>query len=36
VVMVISEAPPIELCKRYGYELSAVRGDPLGVRIIGD
>jgi len=36
VVMVISETPPTELCQRYGYELSSVRGDPLGVRIIGD
>jgi len=36
VVMVVSETPPTELCQRYGYELSAVRGDPLGVRIIGD
>ncbi|MBT3192663.1 MAG: mevalonate kinase [Verrucomicrobia bacterium] len=35
IVMVISETPPVELCQRYGYELSAVRGDPLGVRIIG-
>ena len=34
IVMVIAERPPIELCQRYGYELSAVRGDPLGVRII--
>lgn len=36
IVMVIAEKPPIELCRRYGYELSAVRGDPLGVRIVGD
>jgi mevalonate kinase len=36
VIMVIAETPPIELCQRYGYELSAVRGDPLGVRIIGE
>ena len=36
VVMVIAETPPIELCRRYGYELSAVRGDPLGVRIVGE
>jgi mevalonate kinase len=35
-VMVIAEKPPVELCERYGYELAAVRGDPLGVRIIGD
>jgi mevalonate kinase len=36
IVMVIAEKPPIEICQRYGYELSAVRGDPLGVRIVGD
>ena len=36
VVMVVSEAPPEELCRRYGYELTAVRGEPLGVRIIGE
>jgi len=36
IVMVIAEKPPVELCRRYGYELSAVRGDPLGVRIVGD
>ena len=36
IVMVIAEKPPLELCQRYGYELSAVRGDPLGVRIVGE
>jgi mevalonate kinase len=36
IVMVIAEAPPIEICRRYGYHLSAVRGDPLGVRIVGN
>ncbi len=36
VVMVVAETPPIELCRRFGYELSAVRGEPLGVRIVGD
>ncbi len=36
VVMVIAEKPPVELCTRYGYELVAVRGEPLGVRIVGD
>jgi mevalonate kinase len=36
IIMVIADKPPIELCQRYGYELSAVRGDPLGVRIVGD
>jgi mevalonate kinase len=36
VVMVVAETPPLDLCDRYGYELNAVRGEPLGVRIIGD
>jgi len=36
VVMVVAESPPHELCHRYGYELTAVRGEPLGVRIIGE
>jgi mevalonate kinase len=36
IVMVIAEKPPIELCRRHGYPLSAVRGDPLGVRIVGN
>ncbi len=36
VVMVVAESPPIELCRQFGYELSAVRGEPLGVRIVGD
>ncbi len=36
VVMVVAEKPPVELCRRYGYELVAVRGEPLGVRIVGD
>lgn len=36
VVMVIAEKPPIELCRRYHYPLTAVRGDPLGVRIVGN
>lgn len=35
IVMVVAEKPPMEICQRYGYELSAVRGDPLGVRIVG-
>lgn len=36
VVMVVAEKPPLDLCRQYGYELVAVRGEPLGVRIIGD
>jgi mevalonate kinase len=36
VVMVVAEAPPVDLCNRYGFDLTAVRGEPLGVRIIGE
>jgi mevalonate kinase len=35
IVMVIADKPPVELCRRYQYTLTAVRGDPLGVRIVG-
>ncbi|HBA85168.1 MAG TPA: mevalonate kinase [Verrucomicrobia bacterium] len=34
VVLVVSENPPVELCKKYGYELMTVRGEPLGARIV--
>jgi mevalonate kinase len=34
MVLVVSETPPIELCRQYGYELLTVRGDPLGARIV--
>ncbi len=34
VVLVISETQPTELCAKYGYIVSPVRGDPLGTRII--
>ncbi len=34
IVMVISAEPPLELCRRFGYTLTAVRGDPLGVRMV--
>ena len=33
-VLVFSEKPPVDLCKKYGYTISPVRGDPLGTRII--
>ncbi len=33
-VMVIAESPPVALCQRYGYPLTSVRGDPLGVRLV--
>jgi mevalonate kinase len=35
IVLVASRRPPVDLCKRYGYELVAVRGEPLGARIVG-
>jgi len=34
VVLVIAESPPSEICRKFGYTVSPVRGDPLGTRII--
>ncbi len=34
VVLVIAESLPAEICQRYGYPVSPVRGDPLGTRMI--
>ncbi len=34
VVLVFSDGPPTELCAKYGYSVSPVRGDPLGTRIV--
>lgn len=34
IVLVVAPQPPVELCRRYGYELVAVRGEPLGARIV--
>jgi mevalonate kinase len=34
VVLVFAETPPNELCAKYGYSISPVRGDPLGTRIV--
>lgn len=34
IVMVCSPEPPRDLCKKYGYELISVRGEPLGARIV--
>jgi len=34
ILMVIADTPPLQLCARYGYKISAVRGDPLGVRVV--
>jgi len=33
-VLVISPQPPEELCRRYGYTLLSVRGEPLGARVV--
>ncbi len=35
MVVVFSERPPIEACREFDYALQTVRGDPLGVRIVG-
>ncbi len=35
IVMVVADQPPRALCERYGYRITPVRGDPLGVRVIG-
>ena len=34
MVLVLAEKAPADLCQRYGFELSTVRGDPLGARIV--
>ena len=34
VVLVVSERQPTEICQKFGYTVSPVRGDPLGTRII--
>ena len=34
MVLVLADKAPAELCQRYGYEWSTVRGDPLGARIV--
>ncbi len=36
MVVVFSDTPPHELCKRYGYDLLPVKGDQLGARLISD
>ncbi|MCE9615593.1 MAG: mevalonate kinase [Lentisphaerae bacterium] len=35
IVLIVAPQPPLELCRRYGYEIVAVRGEPLGARIVG-
>lgn len=34
IVLIRSELPPVDLCRKYGYELRSIRGDPLGTRIV--
>jgi mevalonate kinase len=34
IVLVIAEEQPTEICRRYGYTVSTLRGDPLGTRMI--
>lgn len=34
IVLVIADRQPTELCQRYGYTVSPVRGDPLGTRLV--
>lgn len=34
VVLVFADSSPGEICRKYGYTVSPVRGDPLGTRII--
>jgi len=34
IVMVVAPKLPRDLCARYGYSIMAVRGDPLGARIV--
>ena len=34
MTLVLADRAPADLCKKYGFELSTVRGDPLGARIV--
>lgn len=34
IVLVFADQKPTELCAKYGYTVSPVRGDPLGTRIV--
>ena len=34
IVLVFADSPPADICRKYGYTVSPVRGDPLGTRII--
>jgi mevalonate kinase len=35
-VLVVADNAPTDLCEQYGYTVTAVRGDPLGTRVIED
>lgn len=35
MVLVAAPQPPLEICRRYGFEIVAVRGEPLGARMVG-
>lgn len=34
VMLVLADQMPVQLCEKYGYTVSPVRGDPLGTRIV--
>ena len=34
IVLVVSREPPVDICRQYGYEIVAVRGEPLGTRLV--
>jgi mevalonate kinase len=34
IVLVASDKAPTEICRKYGFELMSVRGEPLGARIV--
>ncbi|MEE9368707.1 MAG: hypothetical protein V3V05_07555 [Pontiella sp.] len=34
IVLVFSDQQPREICEKYGYSVSPVRGDPLGTRMV--
>jgi mevalonate kinase len=34
VMLVLADRMPVQLCAKYGYTVSPVRGDPLGTRIV--
>ena len=34
VLLVLADEAPVALCKKYGYVVSTLRGDPLGTRLV--